>query len=189
MAAEEQVGSFTVTIDGEGLHVKQTVDAPKVGEVIAALFGAPRFQQVHSSDESLDSVLGSKSDVPRPRLALRECLEESGATRFHEKILVIGDYLMEHGDQDDFGREDVRTAFQRAREVLPKNLPRDFGSAIQNGWIAELAGKSGRFYVTNRGKEVIARKFTQESSKPSVRRRRGTGRRQGVPNHTADASE
>lgn len=189
MNQDQPTNGFKVTVVGDGVSVERTVDAEKAGAVMALLLSARSPRQPLEAGAPFSAAPGSRSDEGRPRLALRECLQESGASRFPQKIVVIGDYLMEHEGQDDFGREDVRSAFQKAREVPPRNLPRDFGSAVQNGWIAELANKPGRFYVTNSGNEAIARKFVQDGPRQSVRRRRQSGRQRGLSNLSPDASE
>jgi hypothetical protein len=92
------------------------------------------------------------------RLSLREYLDSVDARSNPEKIAAFGSYLRDHAGQEDFTRDDIKPSFRSAGETLPANLPRDFGSAAQNGWIAEDPAKAGRFYVTRKGEEAVKRR-------------------------------
>jgi hypothetical protein len=62
--------------------------------------------------------------------------------------------------QADFSRDDIRSRFITAREPAPGNFGRDFGSALKNGWIAEVHGKKNRYYVTAKGAQTINNSFS-----------------------------
>jgi hypothetical protein len=100
-------------------------------------------------------------DRPRmkPPVSLGEFLAESRATTNAEQITALGHYICHHEAKDDFSKGDITEGFRRAREGIPKNLPRDVGTAIKSGWIHEAPGKSGRYYVTNTGVQLVQSKF------------------------------
>lgn len=77
----------------------------------------------------------------------REALEVSGAKTNPEKIVALGQYVMQDGT-DTFKVEDVKTQFRRARESAPANFSRDLGAALREGWLAET--DDGEYYVTNK---------------------------------------
>ncbi|WGW12949.1 hypothetical protein LWF01_04030 [Saxibacter everestensis] len=77
----------------------------------------------------------------------REALDISGAKTNPEKIVALGQYVMQDGG-DTFKVEDVKTRFRRARETPPANFTRDLGVAVREGWLAE--GDDGEYYVTNK---------------------------------------
>jgi hypothetical protein len=77
----------------------------------------------------------------------REALDLSGAKTNPEKIVALGQYVMQDGG-DTFKVEDVKTQFRRARETPPANFTRDLGVAVREGWLAE--GDDGDYYVTNK---------------------------------------
>ncbi len=77
----------------------------------------------------------------------REALDLSNAKTNPEKIVALGEYVLQDGGQT-FKVEDVKAAFRRARETVPGNLSRDLSLAVQAGWIAEA--DRGEYYVTNK---------------------------------------
>ncbi len=97
------------------------------------------------------------------------------AGRNPDKILAIGDYMLECEGAEDFGRVEVKSRFRTAGEAMPKNFTRDFGWALKNGWIAEDPNKPDRFYVTRTGKTALSEKFSDDIKKASAQK--STGRR------------
>ncbi len=77
----------------------------------------------------------------------REALDLSGAKTNPEKIVALGEYVLQDGGET-FKVEDVKAQFRRARETAPANFSRDLSAAVQAGWIAQGAGDE--YYVTNK---------------------------------------
>lgn len=77
----------------------------------------------------------------------REALDLSGARTNPEKIVALGQYVLQDGG-DTFKVEDIKAQFRRARESTPGNFSRDLGTALREGWLAE--GDTGEYYVTNK---------------------------------------
>lgn len=89
---------------------------------------------------------GSKSQGTAVASA-RDALDISGAKTNPEKIVALGQYVMQDGG-DTFKVEDVKTQFRRARETPPANFTRDLSVAVKEGWLA--VGADGEYYVTNK---------------------------------------
>lgn len=77
----------------------------------------------------------------------REALHLSGAKKNPEKIVALGQYVLQDGG-DTFKVEDVKAQFRRARETAPANFSRDFSTAMKEGWIAQ--GDGDEYYITNK---------------------------------------
>jgi hypothetical protein len=103
----------------------------------------------------------------------REALDLSGAKTNPEKIVALGQYVLQDGE-DTFKAEDIKAQFRRARESAPKNFSRDIGSALKEGWLAE--GDDGEYYVTNKIQGIFDGDFKFPKSTPSSGGRGGRGR-------------
>jgi hypothetical protein len=101
-----------------------------------------------------------------------EFLEESGAKKNFEKITALGLYIEDELGAESFSRNDVREAFERAREPMPGNFARDFGNAIEAKWIAEVRGSKDVFHVTSTGRKAVVAKFSKDVAASRPRRRR-----------------
>lgn len=77
----------------------------------------------------------------------REALDLSGAKKNPEKIVALGQYVLQDGG-DTFKVEDVKAQFRRARETPPANFSRDMSTAMKEGWIAQ--GDGDEYYITNK---------------------------------------
>lgn len=77
----------------------------------------------------------------------REALDLSGAKTNPEKIVALGQYVLQDG-VETFKVDEVKAQFRRARETTPANFSRDLTVAVQAGWIAQDDGDE--YYVTNK---------------------------------------
>jgi hypothetical protein len=145
---------FRVTLHGPGVQLDKQIDQAAALEILQVALG-----EVNGRGSAAEPRKGTEaSEKQRPRLALREYLDAIDARSNPEKIVAFGSYLRDHVGQEDFTRDDMKASFRSAGESLPANLPRDFGSAAQHGWIAEDPAKAGRFYVTRKGDEAVKRR-------------------------------
>lgn len=118
----------------------------------------------------------------------REALDLSGAKTNPEKIVALGQYVLQDGG-DTFKVEDVKAQFRRARESAPGNFSRDLGSALREGWLAE--GDGGEYYVTNKIKGIFEGdfKFPKSTSSGSGRGRAATKAAKAKPEVFAGIDE
>ena len=158
---EETPKRFSLRLSGDGINIEQEIDQRTAAQIVQIAIGggAP----TNYPGPSLESA----RPVERATLSLREYLDEVGAKKKPDQITTIAQYVCEFEGQSDFGRDDIRSRFIAAREPAPGNFPRDFAIAERSGWIAEVHGKKGRYYVTTKGAQAIGSNF---GGKGAVRR-------------------
>lgn len=164
--------TYKVTIDGLGLSLERQV-SKEVGDqiVVLVLTGStatgvgPRIPVRGATGETPSGHVptGTKeTGEERPKLSIREFLNEHDPKRSPDKITAIGVYLKDQDNVDAFGRAELETAFQSAAEPIPANLPRDLAWAVKSGWIASKPGTKGHYYVTHSGRQAVVQKFPKE---------------------------
>lgn len=178
MAETVKSSSYNLTLKGEGISVSRDVDQSIARAIMELVLGggAPVNSAVPTH-----RAPATQAHAQITRLSLREFLDQAAPNRNPDKIVAIGEYIIQHDQQSDFTKDDVKARFRNAGESPPANFPRDFTWAISNGWIAEDAHNAGRYYVTQKGKAAIAEKFSGEVKKrsgfkPTGRRRRRNSR-------------
>lgn len=100
----------------------------------------------------------------------REALDLSGAKKNAEKIVALGQYVLQDGGET-FKVEDVKAQFRRARETPPANFSRDLLTAMKEGWVAQ--GDGDEYYITNKIQGIFDGdfKFPKSTSNGGVRSR------------------
>lgn len=93
----------------------------------------------------------------------RECLLESKASSYPEKILVIIQYLHKFKDITLVKVDEIKQELEVAREPLWTNFSRDLNRCIERGWIGE-SSHSDSYFVTNTGEEELNNKFHSKNS-------------------------
>jgi hypothetical protein len=171
--------SYSLTLKGEGISVSRDVDQSIARAIMELVLGG--VEPPRPGTKTNERASSSPTNAQLTRLSLREFLDQAEPKRNPDKIVAIGEYIIQHDKQPEFTRDDVKTRFRNAGEPVPANFPRDFTWAISNGWIAEDAHNAGQHYVTQKGKTAIAEKFSGEVKKksgfkPSGRRRRRSSR-------------
>jgi hypothetical protein len=141
--------SITITIKGK-VGYEDEITVAQAAQIIA-------FLNSDEGDSSLSPDLGAGlGDASRTDIAKkagkavgnpREALDLSGAKTNPEKIVALGQYVLQDGGET-FKVEDVKAQFRRAKESAPGNFSRDLAVAVKEGWIAE--GDGNEYYVTNK---------------------------------------
>jgi hypothetical protein len=118
----------------------------------------------------------------------REALDLSGAKTNPEKIIALGQYVLQDGG-DSFKVEDIKAQFRRARESAPRNFSRDLGTALKEGWLAE--GDASEYYVANKIQGIFDGdfKFPKSTSGTSGRGRAVTKAARAKPEVFAGIDE
>jgi hypothetical protein len=177
---QPQPETYKLTLEGGGVKVDRHVDEDVALQILAAVMGgrAPRL--------SSRMTAPFPSETPRPDrsrglgdLSVREYMDDVEPKRKVEKILAIAGYLTNVREVDTFTPDDLKKEFRNAREPVPGNYARDFRWAVANGWLAPAADLPGEYYVTDRGQQALAAKFSDEIKKATgvdktTRRRRTT---------------
>jgi hypothetical protein len=178
--------TLKLSLRGEGISFDREISQDEAARVIGlVLGGAAGFASGEKSRIGTGSAATS----------IREFLDGVGAKTNTKKILAIGQFLIEHGGKESFTREEVRGEFRRAKESFPANYPRDFNSTIGSGWIAEVHGSPGEYYVTRKGSEAletgnsksdgVARSRSRRQSKVARKKQTPHGRRKAEPKEKA----
>jgi hypothetical protein len=162
---------YKVVVTGPGMSVERPITETVALSILSVVMGGGRAPTVRSAGDHDD-------DAARPQRGSGglgsegEFLEESGAKKNFEKITALGFYIEDEIGQDSFTRNDVREAFERAREPMPGNFARDFAIAIEAKWIAEIRGSSDQFHVTTTGRKAVVAQFSKDVTASRPRRRR-----------------
>jgi hypothetical protein len=169
--------TYKLTLKGGGVTVERNVDEGTAFQILAAVMGGAALPRV-----SVGAGAAPLIDTPRTtataagRLSLREHMDEHEPKRNPDKMLTIAAYLVDERGMVTFTPDEVKKEFRTAAEPVPANYPRDWNWAVSNGWLAK-ADEPGEFYITNRGREALAQKFSADvkratKSGGSTRRRR-----------------
>jgi hypothetical protein len=160
--SEEPEEEFSLSLKGAGISIEKTVDKHTALVVMSAVLGGAAVTARTAATNTPGKTSASES---RPPMSVGEFLEESGATKNHERIAAVGLFLREHRGQEHFTSEHVRNALKAARQELPRNLSRDLSRTVKARWIEPL-GSGGQFYVTSTGTRTVESKFGR-SAKPA----------------------
>jgi hypothetical protein len=172
---------YTVTIDGPGVRVEQSVPKGLLPQLLAMLVNADNVGRAAptASTPQAVSLPATAGPLPPMRTSLAEYLEEINARRIPERILGMANYITEvTGQQPDntFTKSDIRPCFKAAGDPMPANFARDWQLVVSAGWVAEEPGNPDVFFVTRRGKTAIGERFSGEGDRITrIRRRRRVG--------------
>lgn len=181
--SDKKAVTYRLTLKGDGVTVEREVTEDHARQIIAIVMGGAAMAGAPARPSASAGGITRAASGQIP--ALREFVDEVGAQRNPEKIVAIGAYLVDHLGQDNFSREEVKSQFKNAGEGVPGNYPRDFRWAIIAGWIAPDPNTSGRFFVTDSGRDALTQKFPDEirertrQAKTTRRRRRKAGEKAG----------
>jgi hypothetical protein len=120
-------------------------------------------------------------------MSLRERLDDAQAKRMPDKIVVIGEFLQDAGNET-FTRSEVEQQFQAAGEGKPGNFGRDFQWAIRNGWLSPEVGSTKNFYVTKTGRTAIEKQFGADVKKATAQPKAGRRRKKATQRETTAQS-
>jgi hypothetical protein len=176
MASDDAANPYEVNVKGPGIAADKNVDLPRALAVLQIIFGEgspPPVSAVGVAARQTGNQATAFVAQGLQPVSIREFLADVAGKTIHAKIAAVGRYMRDHEGLSDFSRDDVKSRFRAAGELMPGNFPRDFQKAVQSGWIGEDPHNSGRFYVTRTGDETIDRKFDGAPvSVPRARRRR-----------------
>lgn len=150
--ADEPDEDFALKLVGDGISIEKRVNKQTAMAVVAAVFSG-------GASGVAERMEAGNRQQAQPALSMREFLNESRASTNAEVITALGQYICRYEAKEHFSKEDLRESFRRAHAVIPKNLPRDVGTAITAGWIHEAPGRTGQYYVTNTGMQLVETRF------------------------------
>jgi len=166
----ENVKEFKLQLEGDGISVNKAINEDMARRIVNIILGNP-FNPIYSDgkrtkdspEQAGGKIIRNYTNLPS---SLREHLDESQAKTNPEKILAMASYLLDQGNSDTFGQDEIKNQFPIAQEKPPANFGRDFRWVQSNGWISEHHQQPGRFYITKTGHRALQEKFPSELSKP-----------------------
>lgn len=179
---DEVPTKIRLSLTGAGISVEKDIDEGLAATIIAIVMGGGMTPALTAARGGGTAAQGHRAPITE-RLSLREYLDEVSAVRYPDKIVAIGQYMADHEQMDTFARDDIKSRFKSAGEAQPGNFARDFSVTLRSGWIAEDKADSGNFYVTKKGRDVIAGGFSAELRKGTKVRR---GKRLGQPDRSEE---
>lgn len=145
--------TYDLSLTGEGITISRKVPQSVAREIVGLVLGGPQ------GAGSASSGGGKPSTVSDSQVSLREYLNEAEATKNPEIITAIVDYVMKTTNAQSVSNTDIKARFRDAGEPAPGNLARDLGLAKGTGWIASDPHERNNYFVTQSGRDAIAKKF------------------------------
>ena len=162
--AKEASSGYKLTLKGDGITVERDISESLAKDIIAMILGGgfPQVSQKSSTSSTeipQQNYSQQQNGSIHPKKSLREYLNEVGAKKNPQKILVIAHYLVSFMGKEMFSIADIKPQFKVASEPIPANLNRDFQVLSQNGWIAPDHEERKMYFITKTGLDAIANKF------------------------------
>lgn len=163
-AAMGASSGYKLTLKGDGITVERDISEVLAKDIIAMVLGGGIPQASSISPTSSTAIpqqnySQQQSNPSVPRKSLREYLNEVGAKKNPQKILVIAHYLVSFMGKETFSIADIKPQFKVASEPMPANLNRDFQVVAQNGWIAPDHAERKMFFITKTGLDALNNRF------------------------------
>ena len=156
--------SVKVTLSGDGLNYESDASLVQAAKIIGFLNTEEPLPVEYSSGAS-----GAFIDAPQTKSlsSPREAILSTDAKTNAQKILVLGAYLAQRDNSDEFATAELKTLFVKAGEPAPRNLARDIRDAVKAGYIMESMTSSDMYAVTNTGYKTLENGFgTTPAKKP-----------------------
>ncbi len=165
--------SVKVTLQGDGLNYETDASVVQAAKIIGFLNTQETLTSVYpaTSSPSLKQNNFLDENKSRQTSSPREAIIESGAKTNVQKIVVLGSYIIDRDDTDEFGSSELRALFLKAGEPAPRNLARDMRDAVRSGYITSSLDKSDAYIVTNTGEKAISDGFAASTSQPRRKRK------------------
>lgn len=163
---------LSVTIEGEGISIKQQISSDLLPSLLALILGQPITKISHlDATPSQVGVVASTKMPRRTGLSVVEYLNDKAPKSIPDTILVLGRYSEIHEGKEEFTKDDIRKLMRSARIPDPANFNRDFGISLSRAYIQSVDdGKT--FHVTQTGITILANPGPADFS----RARTGMGR-------------
>lgn len=103
----------------------------------------------------------AKDEQKAKEISLAELYSQADIKYKRDAALLVGCYLELIEDQDDFTRSEIEEAALKAKVELGKNLHRDFGTLVENGFIKKIGERNNEptYYLTRTGESHVSEEF------------------------------
>lgn len=174
--------SVKVRLEGDGLNYETDSSVIQAAKIIGFLNTQEPLvdDYIVTPQAAIRQNNFLNEDEVRQVASPREAIIESGAKTNAQKIVVLGKYIIERDNTDEFGSNELKALFLKAGEPAPRNLARDVRDAVRAGYITGSLDKSDAYIVTNTGHRAISDSFMIHGGQSVRRKKRGTGGSNGT---------
>ena len=174
--------SVKVSLNGDGLSFEAETTVLQAAQIIGFLGNETNTMPLNANPSLSYEGAQPSLGMPTKPVSPRERLIEVNAKTNPQKILTLGQYVIDRDRSENFSAADIKSLFGRAGEPIPRNLGRDIREAVRLGFIYEDESISDHFIVTGKGLEALGAGFAGDTSKGprSASSRKRTPRKNGV---------
>lgn len=165
--------SVKVTLSGDGLSYESDASLVQAAKIIGFLNTQEPLPAEHNSGSVGDGAAFIDAPQAKPLSSPREAILNTDAKTNAQKILVLGAYLAQRDNSDEFATAELKTLFVKAGEPAPRNLARDIRDAVKAGYIMESMTSSDMYAVTNTGYKTLNGGFGSSPAKKPRRKSNG----------------
>ena len=168
--------SVKVHLEGDGLLFDDETTPFNAAQIIGFLKNSETLSGQSSALSSVSPVMS----IARPRISPRQALTESGAKTNPQKIVVLGKYQMDLSTHEGFTLDEVKSAYKRSGEPMPKNFSRDAQTAVDLDLMFREDENSDMYVLSDKALEYLQTGFPeQDKARVTLGRRDKVTRRGG----------
>ena len=159
---------FTLKMSGNGFSIDKEISEQLAHEIAVFVLSEGKFEP--NTFRRQDRQRAAPSGQPQAKgphgTSPQEFLQQTGAKNSEQKITALGSHLLASSSgKRSFSQDELREAFESAKERVPGNLSRDINKSIRSGWIARVTGEKDAYYVTSSGSRAMNEQFPKASKK------------------------
>lgn len=151
------IGEVAIEVEGPVDEAETWFEALRE-DYLADVDGATVAEAATASSTTDKSPTSQDTNNPQGKTrTLAEFYQTTDGLSKKDTALLTGWYLEKHENQDDFTRPEIEEMAQSAKLTLGKNVGRDIGYQVEDGYLAEVDERDGdtAYYVTLTGEEYV----------------------------------
>lgn len=151
---------------GDTLNFTYKTSLSKAAQIIAFLSMGDTETSSHASGLPQNAML--KPARAAAAGSAIEAIRQSGSKTYPQKIVALGRFVVQRGNQETFDSKEVLALLRRMGD-LPKNFGRDLGNAELLGYITRE--QNGEYLITDLGNEAVDSQFADAPAGISRKKR------------------
>jgi hypothetical protein len=106
---------------------------------------------------ALEKLFESKPGISKKKISVKEFILEKKPNSDTQKTLIIGFYLENYQEMENFNVGDLKSGFNEAKEKFPSNINREIANNISRGYLMKAKEKNGMkaWTLTNSGERFV----------------------------------